>query len=140
MIAGDILTPDWTERIPKNSVAIIIAEGLLMYFSKEQVKTILNNITNSFDGGFLLAELMHPKIVNEKMHDTVKHTNAKFGWGTRSGKELLELDERLELLEEISFWDEVKKHTLAGKIGSVMLKNLNNRLAIFKWGKAGEKH
>lgn len=135
MISGDILTPGWTEGIPANRIAIVIAEGLLMYFSRAQVKAILNNITGAFCGGFFLAELMHPKMMNEKMHDTVRHTNAKFGWGTKSGKELLELDKNLELVEEISFWQEAKKHTLAGKIGSVLLKNLNNRLAVYKWGK-----
>lgn len=135
MISGDILTPGWTEGIPANRIAIVIAEGLLMYFSRAQVKAILNNITGAFCGGFFLAELMHPKMMNEKMHDTVRHTNAKFGWGTKSGKELLELDKNLELVEEISFWQEAKKHTLAGKIGSVLLKSLNNRLAVYKWVK-----
>ena len=133
MIAGDILKADWTGDIPKVDITIVIAEGLLMYFSKEQVKTILNNITGSFERGFLLAELMHPKMMKEKMHDTLKHTNAKFGWGTRTGKELSELNPKLELIKEISFWDEMKKHTLVGKIGSVLAKDLNNRLAVYKW-------
>ena len=133
MTAGDILKTDWMGDIPKENIVIVIAEGLLMYFSKEQVRTILNNITGSFDRGFLLAELMHPKMMKEKMHDTVKHTNAKFGWGTRTGKELSELDPKLELIKESSFWDEMKKYTLAGKIGSVLAKDLNNRLAVYKW-------
>ena len=29
--------------------------------------------------------------------------------------------------------DEMKKYTLAGKIGSVLAKDLNNRLAVYKW-------
>ncbi len=99
----------------------------------QQVMAILNNITGSFGRGFLLAELMHPKMMKEKMHDTVKHTNAKFGWGTRTGKELSELNPKLELIKESSFWDEMKKYTLAGKIGSVLAKDLNNRLAVYKW-------
>ena len=132
-IAGDILKTDWMGNIPKENVTIVIAEGLLMYFSKEQVRTILNNITDSFDRGFFLAELMHPKMVKEKIHDTVKHTNAKFGWGTRTGNELSELNPKLELKKESSFWDEMKKYTLVGKIGSVLVKDLNNRLAVYKW-------
>ncbi len=99
----------------------------------QQVMAILNNITGSFGRGFLLAELMHPKMMKEKMHDTVKHTNAKFGWGTRTGKELSELNPKLELSKESSFGDEMKKYTLAGKIGSVLAKDLNNRLAVYKW-------
>ena len=134
MIAGDILKMDWMGNIPKENVTIVIAEGLLMYFSKEQVRTILNDITGSFGRGFLLAELMHPKMMKEKVHDTVKHTNAKFGWGTRTGKELSELNPKLELVKESSFWDEMKKYSLAGRLGSVLAKDLNNRLAVYKWG------
>ncbi|MCM1268714.1 MAG: class I SAM-dependent methyltransferase [Bacteroidales bacterium] len=133
MLAGNILKNDWIRDIPKADMVIVIAEGLLMYFSKEQVRTILNNLTDSFGCGFLLAELMHPKMMKEKAHDTVKHTNAKFGWGTETGKDLLELNPNMELIRENSFWDEMKKYTLVGKIGSVAAKDLNNRLAVYRW-------
>lgn len=133
MLAADILRAGWTERMPKNKVVIVIAEGLFMYFSKEQVKTLLNSMTDSFDRGFLLAELMHPKMMNEKRHDTVKNTNAKFGWGTVTGRELLPLDTKLTLISERSFWEEMKKYSLIGKIGSVVAGKLNNRLAVYKW-------
>lgn len=52
MLAADILRAGWTEQIPKNKVVIVIAEGLFMYFSKEQVQTVLNSITDSFSRGF----------------------------------------------------------------------------------------
>lgn len=133
MQAANILDSSWTEKVPKSEIIIIIAEGLLMYFSKEQVKKILNNITDSFEKGFILAELMHPKMMNEKRHDTVKNTNAKFGWGTRSAKELLPLDPSLELVCENSLWKEMKKHTFIGKIGSILAPNVNNRIAVLKW-------
>ena len=87
MLAADILKPNWADGIPKSDMSIVIAEGLLMYFSREQVKTLLNSLTGSFDRGFLLAEMMHPKMMNEKKHDTVKNTNAKFGWGTVTGRD-----------------------------------------------------
>lgn len=133
MVAADILKPGWADGIPQNDMVIVIAEGLFMYFSKEQVKTLLNSVTALFDRGFLLAELMHPKMMNEKMHDTVKNTNAKFGWGTVTGKELLPLDTKLTLIKELSFWEEMKKYSLIGKIGSVFAGKLNNRLAVYKW-------
>lgn len=133
MVAADILKPGWADGIPQNDMVIVIAEGLFMYFSKEQVKTLLNSVTALFDRGFLLAELMHPKMMNEKMHDTVKNTNAKFGWGTVTGEELLPLDTKLTLIKELSFWEEMKKYSLIGKIGSVFAGKLNNRLAVYKW-------
>lgn len=133
MVAGNILEMDWIEKIPKANITIIIAEGLFMYFSKEQVKTILNHLTDSFSRAFLLVELMHPKMMKEDMHDTIKHTDVKFGWGTKSGEELLLLDAKLELIKEISFWQEIKKYSFLGKIGSIIAGKLNNRLAIYKW-------
>lgn len=133
MFAADILKPDWADRIPKNNIVIVIAEGLFMYFSKEQVKTVLNSLTARFDKGFLLAELMHPKMMNEKMHDTVKNTSAKFGWGTETGRELLPLDTKLALIEEHSFWEEMKKYSLIGKMGNIAARKLNNRLAVYRW-------
>ena len=133
MLAADILRAGWTEQIPKNKVVIVIAEGLFMYFSKEQVQTVLNSITGSFDRGFLLVELMHPKMMNEKKHDTVKNTSAKFGWGTVTGRDLLPLDAKLTLINERSFWEEMKKYSLIGKIGSVVAGKLNNRLAVYRW-------
>ncbi len=133
MLAADILKPNWADGILKSDMAIVIAEGLLMYFSREQVKTLLNSLTGSFDRGFLLAELMHPKMMNEKRHDTVKNTNAKFGWGTVTGRALLPLDAKLTLINERSFWEEMKKYSLIGKIGSVIAGKLNNRLAVYRW-------
>lgn len=133
MLAGNILEDRWTKAVPKGNVTVIIAEGLLMYFSKAQVKKILNSITNSFEKGFILAELMHPKMMKEKFHDTVKNTNAKFGWGTKTAEELLPLDPKLTLISERSFWEEMKKYTAVGKIGSVITPKLNNRLAIYRW-------
>ena len=118
---------------------IVIAEGLMMYFSREQVKTLLNSLTGSFDRGFLLAELMHPKMMNEKRHDTVKNTNAKFGWGTVTGRDLLPLDAKLTLINERSFWEEMKKYSLIGKIGSLIAGKLNNRLAVYRWQRIKRK-
>ena len=133
MLAADILKPNWADGIAKSDMVIVIAEGLMMYFSREQVKTLLNSLTGSFDRGFLLAELMHPKMMNEKKHDTVKNTNAKFGWGTVTGRDLLPLDAKLTLINERSFWEEIKKYSLIGKIGSVIAGKLNNRLAVYRW-------
>ena len=139
MLAADILKPNWADGIPKSDMSIVIAEGLLMYFSREQVKTLLNSFTGSFDRGFLLAELMHPKMMNEKKHDTVKNTNAKFGWGTVTGRDLLPLDAKLTLINERRFWKEMKKYSLIGKIGSLIAGKLNNRLAVYRWQRIKRK-
>lgn len=134
MLEGSALDSAWTSNIPKSDMYIIVMEGVLEYFSKEQVKTCLNMLCNSFKHGYLLAELHSPFLEkNSKHHDAVKHTNATFGWGTKSGKEYLELENRMKLVSETSYNEEMKKYSIRGKLFSIIGKNINNRLAVFNW-------
>ena len=86
------------------------------------------------DHGFLLAELHCPFMEkNSKHHDAVKYTKASFGWGTKSGKEYLELEPRMTLVSERSYNEEMKKYSIRGKLFAIIGKNINNRLAVYKW-------
>ena len=60
MMDGDALDGTWTKNIPKSKMYIIVMEGVLEYFSKDQVKTCLNMLCDSFPHGYLLAELHSP--------------------------------------------------------------------------------
>ena len=134
MLDGSALDGAWTHMIPKSKMYIVVMEGVLEYFSKEQVRTCLNMLCDSFEHGYLLAELHSPFLEkNSKHHDAVKHTNAAFGWGTKSGEEYLPLEPRLTLVSEQSYNDEMKKYSVRGKLFAIIGKKLNNRLAVFKW-------
>ena len=135
MIAESVLDPGWTERVEKRQKTIFVAEGILMYFSKEQVSRLLTVIANHFPDFVLLAELMPPEAAKgSKHHDTVKHTKATFGWGTRSGKELEALCPRLRLVRENSFNDVMKKYTVRGRLFAALpkIRDFNDRLAVFE--------
>ncbi|XME04114.1 class I SAM-dependent methyltransferase [Lachnospiraceae bacterium C1.1] len=134
MLSGSALDNTWTKSVPKRNMTIVIMEGVLEYFQKNQVKTCLNMLCDSFEHGYLLAELHSPFLEKHgKHHDAVKHTNAAFGWGTKTGAEYLELEPRMNLISETSYNDEMKKYSIRGKIFAIIGKNINNRLAVFKW-------
>ena len=134
MMDGDALDGAWTKNIPKSDMYLIVMEGVLEYFSKEQVKTCLHMLCDSFPHGYLLAEQHSPFLEKHgSHHDAVKHTNASFGWGTKSGKEYLALEPRLKYISEKSYNEEMKKYTIRGKLFAVIGKNINNRMAVFNW-------
>ena len=134
MLDGSALDGEWTKQLPKAKVSIIIMEGVLEYFKKEQVKTCLNMLCDSFEHGYLLAELHSPFLEKHgKHHDAVKHTNATFGWGTKSGAEYIPLEPRMKLVSEQSYNDEMKKYSIRAKLFAIIGKNMNNRLAVFRW-------
>lgn len=131
---GSAFESEWTKELPQRSTTIVVMEGVLEYFTKEQVTTCLHNLCNSFEHGYLLAELHHPIMSrNTKHHDAVKHTNAKFQWGTKSGREYIDLEPRLTLLSERSYNEEMRKYSFRGKLFALLMKKFNNRLAVFKW-------
>ena len=134
MLDGDALDGAWTKALPKADMYIIIVEGVLEYFSKEQVKTCLNMLCDCFPHGYLLAELHYPFLEKHgSHHDAVKHTNATFGWGTQSGRDYLELEPRMKLLSEHSYNEEMRKYTIRGKLFAIIGKKINNRLAVYQW-------
>lgn len=140
MIEGDALESHWCDEVKKvvgneDVKPIVIAEGLFMYLTMDQIRTLLNVLKNNFRaGGTLIAEqnckMMQGK---EKYHDTVKTTKAHFMSGTDSAQEIADLTDGFTLIEERSFNEEMKKYTLGGKIFALLLPKLNDRWALFIW-------
>ena len=135
MLEGDALDGAWTAALPKGRASIIVMEGVLEYFTKEQTETCLHMLCDSFEHGWLVAEMNSPMLAKHSdKHDAIKHTNAIFGWGTKSGAEFIVLEPRLTLVFERSYNQEMRKHTLRGRLfADTIGRNLNNRLAVFAW-------
>lgn len=134
LIAKSALDPSWPREIEKDGKAIILIEGVLMYFKEEAVRGLLQIIRDNFDDVILLAELMSPiPAKSTRLHDTVKNTEATFQWGVKSGKEAEKLCAGLKLVDERNFNCEMKKYSLRGRLFASIpvIRNFNNRLAVF---------
>ena len=140
MISGSALEADWCDDVKavtstRNSKPVFIAEGLFMYLTMEQIKTFLTVLRDNFpEGGLLIAEQNGKFMMkNDKHHDTVSKTNARFLSGTDSGQEIADLVDGFTLVEEHSFNEEMRKYTIRGKLFASLLPNVNDRWATFKW-------
>ena len=141
MIAGSALENDWCAEVQKvlagrRAKPVFLAEGLFMYFTLDQIKTLLLVLKDNFpQGGTLIAE-QNNKLMqkNAKHHDTVKSTNAQFLSGTDSGQEIADLVDGIRLVEEHSFNEEMKKYSIRGKLFALLLPKINDRWATFAWG------
>ena len=77
---------------------------------------------------------MHPIAAkNDRMHDTVKHTNAHFTFGVKSGRELERYQPGWELIRETSFFTVMRRYSAVGKIGDTFMRKYMNRLAVYKF-------
>ncbi len=96
-ISKSVLDPAWTEEIslPDDSTVIIIAEGLLMYFTEEEVSQILTLLANRFPGAHMFFDIVHSYFINKKISST-------FLWGIDSAKEIEKLHSGIELIRSWS--------------------------------------
>lgn len=139
MIAGNALEKNWCVQVKealsgRKSNPVFIAEGLFMYLKLDQIRTFLEVLKNNFpDGGILIAE-QNCKLMqkNEKHHDTVKNTNAHFLSGTDSAQEIADPTDGIQLVEEHSFNEEMRKYSIRGKLFALLLPKMNDRWATFR--------
>ena len=140
MIAGSVLEDDWCkevkEKLAERSVKpIFIAEGLMMYFTMDQIRVMLEILKDNFPAGGILIAEQNCKAMqkNEKHHDTVKNTKAHFMSGTDSAQEIADLTTGIRLIEEHSFNEEMKKYSIRAKLFALLLPKMNNRWATLEW-------
>ncbi|MBR0032898.1 MAG: class I SAM-dependent methyltransferase [Treponema sp.] len=139
MLSGSVLEDGWcaavkAEIAKTNSKVLFLAEGLFMYFTLEEIKKLLSILRTNFQNGTLIAEQNNPLMVkNQKYHDTVKNTKAVFKSGTWSGQEIADLCQEIRFVEEHSFNEEMKKHSIRGWLFAKLLPKMNDRWAVFEW-------
>lgn len=104
MIGSSVTYPDWLTEIPKDRPTIIIAEGLLEYLTAEEVKTLLNRLSDHFLHGQIVFDVMNSfaiKSVQAKLKDT---TGAIHKWAVDAICEVDKLDTKLKRITELSLF------------------------------------
>lgn len=110
MIGASVTEPGWLDQIPTGRPALIVAEGLLMYLDENEIRDLLQRLTDRFGTGELLADLLSPwgpRFSNSPLLSKAS-TSGITKWGTKDGHELPEWIPRLQLVETTMFLDAAK--------------------------------
>jgi len=91
-IAKSALDPSWTNEIQKGCKTLIVAEGLCMYFTEDEVKNLMLTIRDNFPGAQFLFEAFSPRLVKSNKNKAKSQLDRKAAellkWGIESGKEM----------------------------------------------------
>lgn len=120
-----IFEDDWLNKLKKIATRdiLFIAEGLFMYLSKDEVKSILKKIAHSFENAHIVMEV-YSKIALMRPHPDVLRTGAKKfenPWGVNSGIEFERWDAKLKHVEDRYFLKNkkaLKRVPLTHRIGA----------------------
>lgn len=89
----------WLDEVPGARPVLVVAEGVLMYLSEENVKALLNAVTGHFPSGQLVFDALHPWVV-ARTGSNVAGTGASYRWGLDDPWDIRRLDPKLELVKE----------------------------------------
>ena len=81
-LKNSMFETDWMDKlkgIHTNASFLFIAEGVMMYFEKKQVKSVFVDLAKRFSSSEILFDVTSSWMCkNSHRHDTVKYTNAPF--------------------------------------------------------------
>lgn len=97
MIGSSVIDFKWLEQIEDNDNIMVVAEGLTMYLSEEEIKNLISKIGERYGDAHLLFDAYTKKGVrSSKIKNPVNQMNAEVKYGFDSPEEFLSLNEKLE--------------------------------------------
>jgi len=106
LIAKSITDFTWIDDVSRNKHVIIIAEGLLSYFSRKDAETIILNLNSHFPGADFFFQTMSPFVSLSRMkRRDIKFTGVSHKWGIYSGKILEKLNPKIKFINEWYYSD-----------------------------------
>jgi methyltransferase (TIGR00027 family) len=89
----------WLDEVPRDRPALLIAEGVLMYMSKAEVKALLNAVAVHFHGGQMIFDVVN-SVILKQVGSNVGGTGATYKWGLDDPQDIKHLEPKLELIKE----------------------------------------
>lgn len=112
MIAKSVFDYSWFDEVPENVPVLIIAEGLLMYFSEEEVAELLNALARRFSGSEMLIETIPYSLVKQSQKSNLikkqYDIQANFSWGINRGRDIEKLNSNIKYIEDWHYFDYYK--------------------------------
>jgi O-methyltransferase involved in polyketide biosynthesis len=96
MIGSSVTDEAWLDEIPTDRPILMVAEGLVMYLTEAQVRTLLQRLTDRFDSGELIFDTASP--MGPRLSKLLTKGITK--WGIRDAREIEEWNPRLRFLDQ----------------------------------------
>lgn len=123
MIGSSVTDPGWLDEIPLGRPTLVIAEGLLMYLDRADVRTLLQRLTDRFEHGEIAFDTIAP--IGPKL--SKRFSNGMVKWGISNMAELERWNPRLHLMGRVPAYANYRAIPLAPQ--RLLLGFLNITLA-----------
>ena len=102
MIGKSVTDLSWLNEIDSDKQSVlIVAEGLTMYLSEQELQQLLKGINTRFGNATIVFDAYSKQAVkSSKLKNPVNQMNASIKWGMNNPREFTILNENLEFIKE----------------------------------------
>jgi len=101
MVESSITESGWLDKIPRDRPAITVADGVLEYLSKDEVRALFNELIAHFPTGQIAFDVMNSAAV-ERGRSRLKDTmGAEHYWAVDDVRVVDELDPKLKRIDAV---------------------------------------
>jgi O-methyltransferase involved in polyketide biosynthesis len=118
-ITGSFLDYDWLDEVQVTDSILFLAAGVFYYFEEHQIKEFFIKLADVLPGCEIVFDATSSiKMANKMVLKRSEITEKSFlKWELKSGKTLESWDERIELVEELPMFRNIRSHiTFKNKI------------------------
>lgn len=144
MIGSSVMDFNWMNKVEySGEPVLVIAEGLLMYLSDDEVKNLLTALKRKFTGAEIIFDAFSKLTVRfSKYQPSLSKTKAKILWGFDNPSDVEGLDGGIKHLHTLYLNDDKRIQSLEGyyKFMFNLTKNIKTareaqRIFVFKLGR-----
>lgn len=122
LIPSSVADLEWMDQIQVNVSGkyFFVAEGLLMYLTPADVKTLILELSRRFPGSQLACDVFSTFTVKQiSKHPSIRKTQADIFWGIDNAKEIEQWDQDIKIFEEwfFSHSPELEKLSFGYRLG-----------------------
>lgn len=113
---------------------LIIIEGLTMYLSEQDVKTMFSILDRKFSNAQILVETMSPFFVKTVKEKSIEGSQAQFTWGIKNGAQLHTLLPNFHNVKDVSLVEGMKVLMPIYHILGIFpfVRNISNKILVMQ--------
>jgi len=127
MIASSFLEESWMDAIAADGRVLFIAAGVFYYFEEEIISGFMKRLADRYPGGELLFDVCSPTGVRTANQMVIKRAGMDEGalmvWGLKHTDDILAWDDRIRLLDTITYFEDKRiglKNRLMGYVSDLL--------------------
>ncbi len=104
LVGTSLVDLRWLDEVAGDRPALVVAEGVLMYLTEDNVKALFNAFTRHFPEGQVVFDALAPWAV-KRWGSNVGGTGATQHWGLGDPQDIKQLEPKLALVKEVGVTD-----------------------------------